>query len=152
MPTAQSDKIAISKKGVSVTEKEKELTAQLDTAKATIEANESEVEGKIVEARAKEAKRIQDVSAIIPAAHKDSEAVQAKLFDPATTVESMKAFLFDVNAEIAAKAKEVEDEAAASVAKDMLSIDNASSVEDEDDKDEPTAELNGVDGYFGGKK
>lgn len=105
-----------------------------DVSDPSIEAK-SEVDGEVgasaevlAQIRADEAKRIQDVSAIIPNAHRDNSEVQAKLFDPETTVEAMKAFLYDMNAQIATKAKEDADAQAGAVDEAMISIDSASDV------------------------
>lgn len=130
MPSAE--KIANSTKGDNVP-KETKTTATVDT---TIEANQVDggvdIAAAVAEARTEEANRIKTVQAVIPAVHRDNEKVIAKLYDVDTTVEGMKAFLYDVDAKIAKDAKETAAAVDETVNNDMLSIDSASAVKDED--------------------
>lgn len=144
IPTAEGDKLAISEKRNSMEfsqENFDKLLSETSNLKAELELVKQEVkDSKIVgqevlnQAKAEEAKRIQDVSAIIPMTYKNNADVQAKLFDTSVSANDMKAFLFDLsNQDIENEKKKVGEEAKGANG-DMLSINDSSSVDNKKDE------------------
>jgi len=142
-----TEKIANSKKGKIVPkaeELEQEVTAQSATVDTTLEAKVDGISAEdlataVAQARVDEVQRIKDVEAVIPTAYKDNAEVKAKLYDATTTVEGMKAFLFDMNEKVASEARAEAEASANDVSEDILAIDSSSTVIDDEKQGESLA-------------
>jgi len=97
------------------------------------------------EARTNERERFAAVYAAIPKAMRDNGKVMAKANDPETTVEAIKAFMYDIHT---AQAKKEEEAIEAANDDAMMSI-NPDNVPEDEVKDEHVA---AVEKMFGGNK
>lgn len=144
-----TEKTAISTQGQS-------MPKEADVHSPSIDVNEVDggqltLEEVVAQARAEEAMRIQNVEGIIPKAHKDNAEVKAKLYDPNTSVNDMKAFLFDIDAKIAEDARSAAQTEAEKADDLMAEIDSASTVVSDVSDDATGAAMSAVTKIFGGK-
>lgn len=157
IPTAKSDKLANSEKRNNmdfskenfdaVVLENSSLKTELEKVKLEATGIEEKHTAELAEAKTAEAKRIKDVEAVIPMAHKENEQVKEKLFDVSVGVNDMKSFLFDLNEKLAKDVKDIAEASAGAVSDEMLDIDSASTVL-ADDKDADGEALSAVNKMY----